>query len=158
VRFVCVFRNFASMKKQPTFTSSRSLLHGVFALCLFAMAFCWDSGLAYPTKPAKTCCQAKKKCCDKKQSCPTTPQKQSTCPSSCPCATPHTSLPSQVILSNEDIVAYQTKKKKQSYTHTLYSALLYKSASKYTQEALPALVLPIATGKERLKRFEIWRV
>lgn len=159
------------MKKQASLLPFRTWLYGVFALYLLGMAFYWDSGLAYPAtqkKEKNTCCQIKKtpkpkqKCCSG-DSCPAPKQEKSkgnSCPSSCPCPcnVPNIPYPSHVILSNENIVAYQSQKQENTkISGKLSQKELYKN-SFFSSVALPTDVLPIATGKERLKRFALWRV
>jgi hypothetical protein len=160
------------MKKQYYFLPFRTWLYGVFALYLFGVVLYWESGFALPTTQKKekntACCQIKKtpktqkkKCCSG-NACPTTPQEKSkdtNCPSSCPCNVPASPYPSHLILSNDNIVAYQSKKQEiKKNVDNLFPKGLYTYHIFSTSVALPTDVLPTDGGKERLKRFAIWRV
>lgn len=162
------------MKKQISFPPFRTWLYGVFALYLFGVVLYWESGFALPTTHKKekntACCQIKKtpktqkkKCCSG-NACPTSPQEKSkdnNCPSSCPCPcnVPASPYPSHLILSNDNIVAYQSKKQEsKKFVDKSFQKELYTNDIFSTPVALPTDVLPTYTGKERLRRLAIWRV
>ncbi len=136
--------------KKVTTPSLRACLYGVFVLYLFVMAFWIDNSLAYQPKP-----KAKKVCC-KSKPCLPKPKQQKKCPPACPCPcnAPTQNAPLQVILSNDNIVAYQEIKeaskdflKEKSFdAHLAYQAV-----------DLPSLPLPAQTGKDHLKRLGVWR-